>query len=143
MNECGLSVLATSQVFAIFDVDGNGSIDVKEFLLALISLRKPSTTDEEEKDAAQLYFSVFDLNEDGHICKEGNNESFLTLCSFFSHLFSLSILFNFPQPVVEMVTICMHKYFMHGDFLAFLGFGCRLPFARWSWSCILGRQNRY
>lgn len=70
MNECGLSVLATSQVFAIFDVDGNGSIDVKEFLLALISLRKPSTTDEEEKDAAQLYFSVFDLNEDGHICKE-------------------------------------------------------------------------
>ena len=54
----------------MFDVDGNGYIDVKEFLLALISLRKPSVTDAEEKDAAQLYFSVFDMDEDGHICKD-------------------------------------------------------------------------
>lgn len=70
MTSCGLEILATTQVFALFDVDGNGYIDVKEFLLALISLRKPSVTDEEEKDAAQLYFSVFDLDEDGTICKD-------------------------------------------------------------------------
>ena len=70
MRESELDFLACRQVFDIFDVDGNGYIDVKEFLLALISLRKPSTTDEEEQDAARLYFSVFDLNEDGGICKD-------------------------------------------------------------------------
>lgn len=70
MRGCELELLASRQVFAIFDVDGNGYIDVKEFLLALISLRKPSVNDEEEKDAAQLYFSVFDLDEDGHICRD-------------------------------------------------------------------------
>lgn len=70
MRSCELELLASPQVFAVFDVDGNGYIDVKEFLLALISLRKPSVTDEEEQDAAQLYFSVFDLNEDKHICKD-------------------------------------------------------------------------
>lgn len=70
MRSCELELLASSQVFSVFDVDGNGYIDVKEFLLALISLRKPSVTDEEEQDAAQLYFSVFDLDEDKHICKD-------------------------------------------------------------------------
>ena len=64
----GLENLATQSVFRIFDVDGDGSIDVREFLLALIALR--SRGDQEEEEAAQLYFSVFDVNEDGHICRD-------------------------------------------------------------------------
>ena len=69
MRSVGLENLATQSVFRIFDVDGDGSIDVKEFLLALIALRSRHSNAEEE-EAAQLYFSVFDMNEDGHICRD-------------------------------------------------------------------------
>lgn len=69
MTSVELDSLATQSVFRIFDVDGDGSIDVREFLLALIALRSRHGG-EEEQEAAQLYFSVFDVNEDGHICRD-------------------------------------------------------------------------
>lgn len=69
MTTVGLDNLATEGVFRIFDVDGDGSIDVREFLLALVALRSRHG-EQEEDEAAQLYFSVFDVNEDGHICRD-------------------------------------------------------------------------
>lgn len=69
MKTVGLENLATRGVFNIFDVDGDRSINMKEFLLALIALRSRHSTEEEE-EAAGLYFSIFDVNEDGYICPE-------------------------------------------------------------------------
>jgi serine/threonine protein kinase len=65
-----LEILAAPEIFQIFDTDGNGSIDMKEFLLTLLAL-KPSDTETDELEAAKLYFSVFDVDEDGFI---GENE---------------------------------------------------------------------
>jgi serine/threonine protein kinase len=61
-----LQVLAAPEIFAIFDTDGSGTIDMKEFLLTLLAL-KPSDNETEELEAAKLYFSVFDVDEDGFI----------------------------------------------------------------------------
>ena len=69
MTNVGLDKLATINVFNIFDVDGNGSIDIKEFLTALIALRLRQN-DEEEEETAELYFALFDVNGDGQICRE-------------------------------------------------------------------------
>jgi Ca2+-binding EF-hand superfamily protein len=65
-----LEILAAPEIFQIFDTDGNGTIDMKEFLLTLLALR-PSQTETDELEAAKLYFSVFDVDEDGFI---GENE---------------------------------------------------------------------
>lgn len=61
-----LEVLAAPEIFNIFDTDGNGTIDMKEFLLTLLAL-KPADSETEELEAAKLYFSVFDVDEDGYI----------------------------------------------------------------------------
>lgn len=69
MLSVGLPSLATRNVFNIFDVDGDGAVNVKEFLLALVAL-KSRHGGEEEEEAARLYFSVFDVNENGFICRD-------------------------------------------------------------------------
>jgi Ca2+-binding EF-hand superfamily protein len=61
-----LQILAAPEIFAIFDTDGSGTIDMKEFLLTLLALR-PSDNETDELEAAKLYFSVFDVDEDGFI----------------------------------------------------------------------------
>lgn len=61
-----LGVLAAPEIFQIFDTDGSGTIDMKEFLLTLLAL-KPADSEIEELEAAKLYFSVFDVDEDGYI----------------------------------------------------------------------------
>lgn len=62
MCSVGLDTLATKEIFRIFDINGDGQIELKEFLLTLMSFRAP-----DEHDAAVLYFHLFDLNEDGFI----------------------------------------------------------------------------
>jgi Ca2+-binding EF-hand superfamily protein len=57
-----LHVLATEEVFTIFDINRDGKIELKEFLLTLTSFRAP-----DHQNAAELYFNLFDLNEDGFI----------------------------------------------------------------------------
>lgn len=66
VNENGLDVLASPEIFSIFDTDQSGTIDMKEFLITLLALR-PSTSNEDDLEAAKLYFSVFDIDEDGYI----------------------------------------------------------------------------
>ena len=65
-----LQVLATPEVFSIFDTNGDGSVDMKEFLITLLAL-KPTCSEEDQIEAAELYFRMFDVDEDGSI---GQNE---------------------------------------------------------------------
>lgn len=65
MNNASLPTLANEQIFHIFDINKDGKIELKEFLLSLISLRSP-----DDDDAARLYFNLFDMDEDGSIGKE-------------------------------------------------------------------------
>lgn len=65
----GLDILAREDIFDIFDTNGDGTVDMKEFLLNLLALQ-PSKTEHEELEAAKLYFKVFDVDEDGSISKE-------------------------------------------------------------------------
>lgn len=69
MRDAGLQELASPGLFRIFDVDGNGTVNMKEFLLALLALRSRRSSQDEDQ-AAELYFSLFDVNEDGFICPE-------------------------------------------------------------------------
>lgn len=62
MRSVDLGALATEDVFHIFDINHDGKIELKEFLLTLMSFRAP-----DDHDAAALYFNLFDLNEDGYI----------------------------------------------------------------------------
>jgi calcium-dependent protein kinase len=70
MESVGLGTLARPEIFSIFDEDNDGSINAKEFLLALMALRTADTDIHREEEAAQLYFSLFDVDEDGMISKE-------------------------------------------------------------------------
>ena len=69
MESVDLGMLANPQIFSIFDEDGNGVINSKEFLFALMALRSGTDINQEE-EAAQLYFSLFDVDEDGWISKD-------------------------------------------------------------------------
>jgi Ca2+-binding EF-hand superfamily protein len=69
--------LASPDVFYIFDINQDGKIDTKEFLLTLLSFRASGIAglDDKEKeaaseDAASLYFRFFDLDDDGFISRE-------------------------------------------------------------------------
>lgn len=66
VTQVGLDALASEDIFNIFDTDGSGTIDMKEFLITLVALR-PSYDESDEIEAAKLYFSVFDIDEDGYI----------------------------------------------------------------------------
>ena len=70
MKQAELPELGCPQVFRIFDIDGSGSIDLKEFLLTMIAFRpfpNGGKCSESARDAAALYFNVFDLNDNGFI----------------------------------------------------------------------------
>lgn len=65
-----LPELGCPGVFSIFDMDGSGSIDLKEFLLTMIAFRpaaSSASTSESIRESALLYFNVFDLNDNGYI----------------------------------------------------------------------------
>jgi Ca2+-binding EF-hand superfamily protein len=74
-----LKHLASPEVFRIFDINQDGKIDIKEFLLTLLSYRASTvggdtaagTTADAlgDEDAATLYFRFFDLDEDGSISR--------------------------------------------------------------------------
>lgn len=70
METVHLGLLCRQEIFSIFDEDGDGIINAKEFLLALMALRTAGDDKDREEQAAQLYFSLFDVNEDGMISKE-------------------------------------------------------------------------
>lgn len=70
MDSVDLGMLSSPEVFSIFDENGDGFINAKEFLLALMALRSTGTDMQQESEAARLYFSLFDVDEDGWISKE-------------------------------------------------------------------------
>lgn len=70
MEAVNLEMLSRPEIFSIFDEDNDGSINAKEFLLALMALRSTENDINREEEAAQLYFSLFDVDEDGMISKE-------------------------------------------------------------------------
>lgn len=58
----GLNILAQPHVFRLFDNDGNGVVDYKEFLMALTSFRGGTST-----DGVRLCFDIFDSDGSGEI----------------------------------------------------------------------------
>jgi len=64
--QCGLPELANPAVFTIFDIGNSGTINIKEFLLAMLAF-KPITCDPLEDSNARLYFQIFDINDTGYI----------------------------------------------------------------------------
>jgi Ca2+-binding EF-hand superfamily protein len=58
----GLNILAQPHVFRLFDNDGNGVVDYKEFLMALTTFRGASNN-----DGVRLCFDIFDSDGSGEI----------------------------------------------------------------------------
>lgn len=56
---------SSEKLFQLFDGDGNGTIDVKEFLIALSNFSGAG-----KDDKLKLAFSIFDENGDGVITRE-------------------------------------------------------------------------
>jgi Ca2+-binding EF-hand superfamily protein len=86
LRDAELNELAIPEIFSLFDKDGSGNIDIKEFLLTLLACRpienrqrstsnpnlmnsKTSQQMEEDQliESAKLYFNMFDINETGYI----------------------------------------------------------------------------
>ena len=67
--EADLDILLVPGMFRLFDKDGSGDIDLKEFLIAILTLRQSEAT-MNDTDTARLYFSLFDLDEDGYLSYE-------------------------------------------------------------------------
>jgi Ca2+-binding EF-hand superfamily protein len=87
--ECELSQWATPECFRLFDIDGTGMVNLKEFLLSLLALQpnrprgsslgrrsdesngrkedKGEISHVDVEDSAWLFFSLFDLNSTGYI----------------------------------------------------------------------------
>jgi calcium-dependent protein kinase len=61
VSESGLAGLGKKQIFDLFDSDGSGSVDYKEFLLTLASFLAPG------EDKARVYFDIFDSDGSGSI----------------------------------------------------------------------------
>ncbi|CAE7552428.1 unnamed protein product, partial [Symbiodinium microadriaticum] len=69
--QCQLPELARPEVFSIFDIDGGGTIDMKEFLLALLAFQ-PATVNEYEFHRNSSTRSINDASDDGVDSKDGD-----------------------------------------------------------------------
>ena len=69
LSSCDLQILANPRVFTIFDTNGDGNICMREFLLTIMAMRELGN-DQDDVESAQLYFRMFDIDEDGYIGKE-------------------------------------------------------------------------
>ncbi|XP_067905578.1 lysophosphatidylcholine acyltransferase 2 isoform X2 [Heterodontus francisci] len=54
------------EVFALFDRNGDGTIDFREYVIGLVVLCSPANTE----DTIQFAFKLFDMDEDGYITEE-------------------------------------------------------------------------
>lgn len=61
MYAVGLEAFATPHVFHIFDTDGNGSVDYREFITTLATFRG------NDQETWRLYFDMFDIDGSGEI----------------------------------------------------------------------------
>ena len=69
--ESDLDVLLVPGLFDVFDVNHDGSVDLKEFLVAILTLRQiQEEGDGDVVDPAELYFNLFDLDGDGFLSYE-------------------------------------------------------------------------
>ena len=59
---CELTPLATHEVFMKCNVNGSGSINIVDFLLALLQIFLPFTNVDEYEVVTKIIFSLFDLN---------------------------------------------------------------------------------
>lgn len=66
MQSVNLMSMANRTIFRIFDSNNDGSIDLREFLFALVSFRR---ADDPFPDAARLFFDMFDADGDGAISR--------------------------------------------------------------------------
>ncbi|XP_078067034.1 lysophosphatidylcholine acyltransferase 2 [Mustelus asterias] len=57
---------ALREVFALFDRNGDGTIDFREYVIGLVVLCSPANTEE----TIQFAFKLFDLDDDGYITEE-------------------------------------------------------------------------
>ncbi|XP_038662674.1 lysophosphatidylcholine acyltransferase 2 isoform X1 [Scyliorhinus canicula] len=57
---------ALKEVFSLFDRNGDGTIDFREYVIGLVVLCSPANTEE----TIQFAFKLFDLDEDGYITEE-------------------------------------------------------------------------
>ncbi|CAG5126640.1 unnamed protein product, partial [Candidula unifasciata] len=57
---------ALRKVFALYDRDGSGTIDFREYVIGLSLLSSPVNND----DTLELAFELFDLDSDGHISQD-------------------------------------------------------------------------
>jgi len=96
----GMSVLATQDVFNIFDINKSNKIDYYEFMLNIASLRVNHNLSNPEEEA-KMYFQIFDIDNDGsilydefkgvmhHLVGSSNgqpNTNFIDLQNLFAHL---------------------------------------------------------
>ena len=72
MSECRLDFLANEKIFSAFDMNENGMVSMKHFLFALLALRSSDPVGgaaftDISNDPAELYFHLFDIDEDKQI----------------------------------------------------------------------------
>ena len=68
-------------IFRIFDKDGDGSIDFKEFMLILFIM-----TNGTPEDNLRQIFRVFDIDRDGRICRQ----EMYRICQDLSYMFTFT-----------------------------------------------------
>jgi Ca2+-binding EF-hand superfamily protein len=118
---CKLECLANEKIFSIFDASGNGVVNMKQFLFALIALKPfdstlgggPDGDGAEFEQAAELYFQFFDMNEDGFI---GMSKLFASMICYYksspdnlSLRLQLCFLLNSELPEFKMAFNCLFQ----------------------------------
>ncbi|XP_051884610.1 lysophosphatidylcholine acyltransferase 2 [Pristis pectinata] len=79
---------ALKEVFHLFDRNGDGTIDFREYVIGLVILCSPANTEE----TVQFAFKVFDVDEDGYISED--EFSHLLRSAFSVHDLDVSELFK-------------------------------------------------